>query len=81
MNNTTVYEKKINKKEVIHNNYHLDNTINLLDIEITPTYKGCENKKTNLDKIACLNTNLVLDTRTKLIESGIIKKEYLKKGR
>lgn len=70
----------LNKNEVIHNNYNLDNTINLIDADISPVYKGCEEEKSNSDKVNCLNTKLTIDTRTKLLASDIIKKATLNEG-
>ncbi|HIP35923.1 MAG TPA: hypothetical protein EYG85_03620 [Crocinitomix sp.] len=70
----------LHKKEVVHNNYDLDNSINLIDVDIAPIYKGCEDKKSNYEKINCLNTNITIDTRTKFLASGAINKSKLKRG-
>jgi len=70
----------LNKSKVIHKNYDLNNTLNLIDADITPVYKGCEDKKSNLDKVNCLNTNLTIDITKKFIASNALKKSKLKRG-
>lgn len=78
---TTDTNKLLHKNEVTHNNYDLDNSINLLDVDVAPIYKGCEDKESNSDRINCLNTNLTIDVTEKFIASNVIKKSKLKRGR
>lgn len=70
----------IHKNAVIHNNYKLDNTLNYFDADIAATYRGCENKKTNIEKTNCFFTNLTIFTIDGLSNSTIIKNSNFTKG-
>ena len=83
--NATINAKELenttsNEKIITFNNHPLYNTLNIKDADITPIYKGCKNKTSNLERENCLKTNLIIDSVNKFIDSEITKKSRLKKG-
>ena len=75
-----IKETLLHKKEVIHNNYDLDNTINLKDADTPPIFQGCSDRRTNQERVNCLVTNLTIQTTNKFIASNVIKKSKLRRG-
>ncbi len=64
---------------VIHNDPFLDTAINVKNIDKTPIYPGCENRKTEIDKKNCFFTKISTFTNAAFNVSHI-KKGDLKKG-
>ena len=70
----------LNKREVTHNNYTLDNTIKLEDADTIPIYKGCNNLESKIEQTNCLITELSIHTRNNFINSGILNKVKISTG-